>query len=125
AAVFLGRQLFFGRSLVPFDLLPGTAPWKFHPGPRAELENPLLDSLQQYYPRRVTFNESVRGGHLPLWNPNVYCGIPFLATQQSAVLYPPGWLLTLLPAELAFGWSALFHLALAGLGMFLLLDRIG
>ncbi len=125
SALFLSRQLFTGRSLVPFDLLPGTTPWKLHRPAREPPWNPLLDSLQQYYPRRVTFNDSVRRGHLPLWNPDVYCGVPFLATQQSAVLYPPGWLLALFPAETAFTWSAVFHLALAGFGMFLWLRRLG
>jgi hypothetical protein len=123
--LFLGRQLLFGQSLVPFDLLPGTTPWRLYAAPHAPPQNPLLDSLQQYYPRRVTFNRSLRAGYLPLWNPDVYCGVPFLATQQSVVLYPPAWLLALLPAEISFGWSALFHLTLAGIGMLLLLGGRG
>src|SRR5262245_51565210 len=64
AALFLGRQLYFGLSLVPFDLLPGTAPWRFYPHGGSPPWNPLLDSLQQYYPRRVLFDESLRAGYL-------------------------------------------------------------
>jgi hypothetical protein len=125
AALFLGRQLFFGLSLVPFDLLPGTTPWKQLHLNAPPPWNPLLDSLQQYYPRRVFFNESLRAGFLPLWNPDVYTGMPFLATQQAAVLYPPAWLLALLPVGIAFTASAWFHLALAAAGTFLLLAALG
>ena len=28
-------------------------------------------------------------GHLPLWNPHIYCGAPFFGNCQSAMLYPP------------------------------------
>ena len=66
-----------GRAAFPFDLLPGTTPWKLYADHPPPVQNPLLDSLQQYYPRRVLFNASLRQGRLPLWNPFVYCGTPF------------------------------------------------
>jgi hypothetical protein len=36
--------------------------------------------------------ESVRAGTLPLWNPHVGLGRPFLADMQNAVFYPPVYL---------------------------------
>lgn len=120
----LAPHLFQGRSLLPLELIPLFQPWARHArelwGEIPPVHNPLLDALQQYYPRRVYLAEALRGGWWPLWNPNVYGGTPFLAAQQGAVLYPPGWLLLLLPPALQFGWSAAFHLALAALGSFAL-----
>jgi hypothetical protein len=120
AALFLHPYVFAGRTLTPWTQHAADLWSEFY-----QLKTPLLDSLQQYYPRRVYFQEALRGGWLPFWNPNVYGGSPYHAAQQGAVLYPPAWLLALLPAELQFGWSALLHLSLAGIGGFLFLRRLG
>jgi len=122
-AAFLAPYVFLGRSMVPLDLVPIFQPWAAHArelwGSVPTVENPLLDSVQQYYPRRVYMQEALGGGWLPLWNPSMYGGTPFLGSQQGATLYPPAWALSLLPAELQFGWSALLHLSLAAIGAFL------
>ena len=126
--LFLAPYVFGGRSMAPLELLAVFQPWAGHARaiwdsvPR--VENPLLDALQQYFPRRVYMSEALRGGWLPLWNPYVYGGSPFLATQQGAVLYPPAWLLTLFAPERQAGWSALLHLSLAALGSYLFLRRL-
>lgn len=126
---FLSPYLFLRRSMLPLELLAVFQPWASHPGvfggevPLAH--NPLLDTLQQYFPRRVYMTDALRAGWLPLWNPYVYGGSPFLAAQQGAVLYPPAWLLTLFPPALQFGWSALLHLYAAAAGMYLFLRRLG
>jgi len=128
-ALFLAPYLFLGRSMLPLELVPVFQPWASHAreiwsSPPPAVQNPLLDSLQQYYPRRVYMQEALRGGWLPLWNPYMYGGTPFLGSQQGAVLYPPAWVLSLLPAELQFGWSALFHLSLAALGSYLFFRQL-
>src|ERR1035437_2535636 len=41
--------------------------------------------------------DQLRHGHLPLWNPYVFCGMPFLGWAQSGVLYPLNLLDLLLP----------------------------
>jgi len=56
---------------------------------------------------------------LPLWNPQIYLGVPFLANIQAAALYPPNLILLLMPAESAIGWLLALHLGLAGAGMYL------
>jgi hypothetical protein len=60
--------------------------------------------------------ESVRAGALPLWNPYVGLGRPFLADTQNAVCYPPIYLSCL---GQQFGTFALvwLHCALAIMGM--------
>ena len=60
--------------------------------------------------------ESVRQGEIPLWNPYVFSGIPFLANPQPALLYPPVWLIGVLPLNNAAGLLFFLHLLLAGLG---------
>ncbi len=62
--------------------------------------------------------DSLRGGELPLWNPYLFSGTPFLANPQPALFYPPVWLIGLLPLTQAVGMLLLFHLWLAGLGAY-------
>ena len=52
-------------------------------------------------------------GHLPLWNPYLFLGVPFLANPQAAVLYPLHWPSGWLPPDQALVWSALLHVWLA------------
>lgn len=56
---------------------------------------------------------ALRAGQIPLWNPYLFLGVPFLANPQAAVLYPLHWPLSWLTAEQALVWSALLHLWLA------------
>jgi len=69
--------------------------------------------LQYVYWRDFAFGQ-IRGGHFPLWNPYAFCGTPFFADPQSAMLYPPNWLHLLLPSGLAFSWLFVLHVFLAG-----------
>jgi uncharacterized protein YbaR (Trm112 family) len=56
-----------------------------------------IDFILQYYPNLAFLGSSLRAGELPLWNPLVFAGTPYLADPQSAVLYLPNlpFLLTL------------------------------
>ena len=61
---------------------------------------------------------------LPLWNPHLYGGAPFISDIQAGFLYPPNLLLFL--ADPAFPyptmqWLSIGHLYWAGLGMYVLL----
>lgn len=58
-------------------------------------------------------------GNLPLWNPHVFSGTPFLGTFQSAILYPPNWLHFILPTAKAINVSFAFHTFLMGLFTYL------
>ncbi len=62
--------------------------------------------------------DSLRQGELPLWNPYLFSGVPFLANPQPAFFYPPVWLLWVLPATKVAGLLFFLHVWLAGLGMF-------
>lgn len=68
---------------------------------------------------------SVRQGRLPLWNPYLFSGLPFVANPQPALFYPPTWLALLVPATRAFAWIIVLHLWLAGGGMYVWLRAEG
>jgi hypothetical protein len=81
------------------------------------------DILLYFYPYREYASAALREGRLPLWNPYIFLGVPFLANPQAAVLYPPHWPLSWLPVTQQIYWSAALHTWLLGLGGFLLLRR--
>jgi hypothetical protein len=67
---------------------------------------------------------SLRAGDLPLWNPYLYGGTPFLADMQAGLFYPPNLLLFLLVPAFSYKameWMAVLHVFLAGLFMYLCL----
>jgi hypothetical protein len=55
---------------------------------------------------------AVRAGRLPLWNPHVTCGRPFLADVESAFFYPPYWIHLLLDPRAAVSLLLAAHTAL-------------
>lgn len=61
--------------------------------------------------------DSVRGGTLPLWNPFVFCGAPFLPGTSATLWYPPNSLILLtLPRPLAVNLCIVFHAVLLATG---------
>jgi hypothetical protein len=63
--------------------------------------------------RAFGFGE-LRAGRLPLWNPYLFGGSPYLGGFQAALLYPPNILFLLLPLNLAVNWSIALHVFLGG-----------
>ena len=82
------------------------------------------DSLTYFIPYRDYANSALRAGHLPVWNPYLFLGVPFLANPQSAVLYPLHWPFVGLDAARSLVASMGLHLWLAGLGMLLYTRRV-
>ena len=81
--------------------------------------------LLQFTPWHTAAKEIAFSGHLPLWNPWLGMGAPLFANYQSALLYPPNWLL--LATDIAWGQTllVLLHLIWAGFGMALLARSLG
>ncbi|HEY1600749.1 MAG TPA: 6-pyruvoyl-tetrahydropterin synthase-related protein [Pirellulales bacterium] len=77
-----------------------------------------LDLVQQGIPWREFGFGQLRNGNLPLWNPHVFLGVPFLGSFQSALLYPPNWLYLVWPVGLTTNWLIAGHLFLGGLFMY-------
>ena len=65
-----------------------------------------------------------RMGHLPLWDPEVFGGLPFVAAGHGDMFYPTWLLRFIVPATTAGNVSFLVHYILAGLFTYLLLRRL-
>ena len=74
-----------------------------------------------FNPRRFFAAETIRSGHLPLWNPYLASGVPFLANLQSSIFYPLSCIYYVLPFQLGFKYFIILHYYLAGLFMFFLM----
>ncbi len=71
---------------------------------------------------------SLRAGVIPLWNPYLYSGAPFVADNQSGVFYPINLLTFALFGEPSYGMMealVVFHVWLAGANMFALARGMG
>ncbi len=76
-------------------------------------------------PLRIATAQMVREGHLPLWNPYIFCGMPLFASAQAGTLFPLNWAFLIVPPNLAMNIAVLASYAAAGVGMFLYARRSG
>jgi hypothetical protein len=83
------------------------------------------DLVTAIYPWRKFAAEWVKRGELPLWNPYVLGGSPFVANSQSAVFYPLNALYYLLSTPLAWSVSIMLKVTLAGFFTALFARAIG
>src|SRR5256885_13183585 len=49
------------------------------------------DGFLQNVPFRVAAAQILRAGHLPLWDPYIFSGMPLFATAQVGILFPLNW----------------------------------
>ncbi len=79
------------------------------------------DLYNFFYPYWQYRAELIRAGHLPMWNPYLFTGVPLLANSQVGIFYPPNFLVMGLDAPRAVASSYLQHLCLAAAGAYLFL----
>jgi O-antigen/teichoic acid export membrane protein len=107
-----------GKTMLPVDNLFQWQPWASQ---AAELglgvpQNGLIsDLVLENFPWKQFIRESVRGGEIPLWNPHIFAGTPFLATGQNSAYYPFSAAFLVLPIPNAYGWYTISQLWLAGI----------
>jgi len=77
-----------------------------------------------FHPYIATWIKCLRNSELPLWNPYIMCGEPFLASVQPAFLYPLSFLYLLFPVDLAFNLIIACHFFLAGFFTFILMKEL-
>ncbi len=100
--------------IAPSALLLGTA--VFFKGLLLGREIPVFRDLLVFaVPFKEFLASRLRVGMIPLWNPWIVLGTPFLAGLQTGVFYPPS-LLLLLPLPLGFDVFIVFHYFAALLG---------
>jgi hypothetical protein len=83
------------------------------------------DWLQLHLPNKVYAAEVLRSGRLPLWNPYVSLGRPFMADVETAVLYPPNLLYLVLDVRTALVVLTIAHYALGLFGVLALGRALG
>lgn len=71
-----------------------------------------------YFLKTFTVNSFFETGQLPLWNPLIYAGVPFVGNPQSTLFYPPFLLFFVMPVHFAITLLFAAHLIWAGWGMF-------
>lgn len=74
------------------------------------------DTQTYFYPYWAAAFDALRSGRIPLWNQDLFMGVPFLANPQAAVFYVPNWLLLGLSAERAISVALILHVAWAAAG---------
>ncbi len=62
---------------------------------------------------------------IPLWNPYIFGGIPYVAGMHGDIFYPTAWLRWLLPLATATNLTFGGHLVLAGISMYAFLRGLG
>ena len=84
------------------------------------------DAATQFYPWYGYLGEQLRALEIPGWNPFQFSGAPFAADPQSGWTYVPAMLIfSLLPLPLAAPVFLWLHLALAGVGIYVLARALG
>lgn len=74
------------------------------------------DTQTYFHPYWSVAFDALRSGRIPLWNPDLFMGAPFLANPQAAVFYLPNWLLLGLSPERAISVALILHVAWAAAG---------
>ncbi|HIQ01305.1 MAG TPA: hypothetical protein EYH30_04125 [Anaerolineales bacterium] len=116
------------RTLLPADALFLDEPYR---AAADELgvgvpQNPLLtDLILENYAWKRFLLEAIRNRELPLWDPYVFSGHPFLANGQHSALYPLSVVFYLLPLWRAYGVFTWLQLGLAGWWAYLLARTLG
>lgn len=123
--VLFWKFVLLGRIPTNADWLPHYSPWK--PGEHTPSlpHNPEIgDSISQSYPFRAYTAESLKSGIIPLWNPYIFTGNPYLANGQSAVFDPFGVVLLVCPLPAAFGVLMMLQLFTTGVLMYFFLKTL-
>ena len=125
-ALLVDWPVLIGKVPLPADLVTQFPPWESArrhepPAPHAEMG----DLVTELYPWKAYTHRAASAGTLPLWNPFLLLGAPFVGDPQTALFYPPNLLYALLPTPLAWSLSFLVRTILAGVFAALLARRLG
>ncbi len=111
------------RTLIPADNLYQWEPYKTFARQQAVPLPPHNELLSDLVLENLVWKqfivESLQAGDIPLWNPHLFAGVPFLAAGQHSALYPLSALFYLLPLVRAYGLFTVLQLWLAGVFMYL------
>ena len=90
------------------------------------LVTPISDQYIGGFPVRDFAAQSLKAGQgIPLWNPYIFGGLPYVAAMHGDIFYPTFLLRALLPTDIAMTWSFMIHMVLAGLFTYVFLRACG
>ena len=115
--------VFGGKTLLPADNLFTFQPWKAFAetmGVTVPHNALLSDLILENYAWKTFLREALHHGEIPLWNPYLFSGMPFLAGGQHSGLYPLSLIYYVFPLARAYGIFTWLQLALAGMSMYAL-----
>ena len=118
------------RSRVKTDYLAAIAVtlapiFYFLPAIRNHLVLGPDDGMLFNVPLRVAAAQIVKSGHLPLWNPYIFSGMPLLASAQGGLLFPLNWFYLVFSPVVATDLMVISAYMLAALGAYLYARRTG
>lgn len=82
------------------------------------------DNYSLMVPGKLFTAHWLRQGILPLWNPNIFAGLPWIGDVNQSVLYPTTLLFMVLHPAAALNLSIVLHLFISVAGMYFLLKKI-
>jgi O-antigen/teichoic acid export membrane protein len=111
------------KTLLPVDILFLDEPYRAAAN-ELGIEYPqnhlVADTILENYAWKRFILESIRNQELPLWDPYIFAGHPFLANGQHSALYPLSVVFYVLPLWRAYGVFTWLQLGLAGVFTYLL-----
>ncbi len=130
---FVPLVLFFPQTIGGKTLLPVDNLFAFEPyaslaeeyGVGTPHNGLLSDLILENYAWKQFAREQITQGEIPLWQPYIVGGAPFLAAGQSSMLYPFSLLFLIMPLSAAYGWFTVSQLWLAALNMYIFARVLG
>jgi hypothetical protein len=121
--------MLLGRVPFPAKLVTQFPPWdsvrSTLPPPGSTPHAEMGDLVTELYPWKAYTRRAIASGTLPLWNPSLLLGAPFLGDLQTGLFYPLNLVYYALPTPLAWSLSILIRTMLAGLLATLLASALG
>lgn len=110
--------------LLSLLLLAPFLPLLIAPGGRV-FGNQIIDNPSMFYYINEFAGRCWRHGVIPLWNPHLMLGLPFLGEGQAAIFHPLSSLFALLPTGMAINWLIALSVLLTGLFFYGYLRAVG
>jgi hypothetical protein len=119
-------KVLIGRIPLPMDVVESFPAWAGVPGRlTARHHGEMGDLVTQNYPFRAFTATTVRHGHLPLWQPHLLAGYPWVGALQWGVFSPSSLPYYVLSTPTAWALSYILRLSLAAVFMTLFCRRLG
>lgn len=99
-------------------------PWIYYKPPDVNITKLSyhLDVILEFYPLLEQVFKQIKSLQIPLWNPYICSGLPFVAEPQIGVFYPLNVIIFyFLPPVFAFGYCAIIHVFLMGVFAYIFL----